>query len=151
MKTWELALEEFLRPWKLRPEVVGAILCGSRVHGTDDKFSDVDVHIVLRDSMKWRERGNKKIRGVMIEYFANPARLYAKYAANERGGNGGGITRMLGHGRILFDKTGAVAKIIRWARRAMGRSFPRPGRLERESGKYRMEDSLDALNSLRHH
>ena len=32
--TWEGAVEEFLKPWRKRPDVVGALVCGSYVTST---------------------------------------------------------------------------------------------------------------------
>jgi len=69
---WQLALEKFLKEWKEKDFVEGALLTGSYAIGMETKYSDVDVYIILSDSVEWRERGNKVIDGVLIEYFANP-------------------------------------------------------------------------------
>jgi predicted nucleotidyltransferase len=62
---WEHALDRFLLGWKVRAYVKGAVVCGSRVAGTATKFSDIDVHIVMDDRVRWRERGLKIVDGYL--------------------------------------------------------------------------------------
>lgn len=61
MQDWEKALHKFLVPWRKRKDALGCLVCGSFVTGNPSKHSDIDVHIVLSDSVTWRERGNKLI------------------------------------------------------------------------------------------
>lgn len=49
MQNWETALKKFLKSWKNKKEVVGALVCGSFVVGNPTKHSDIDLHIVLKD------------------------------------------------------------------------------------------------------
>ncbi|MGE8035840.1 nucleotidyltransferase domain-containing protein [Lysinibacillus sp. NPDC093692] len=55
MEEWRIALEEFLKDWKNRNDVVGALVCGSYVTGNPTNRSDIDVHIILSDDVDWRE------------------------------------------------------------------------------------------------
>src|SRR5678809_1533306 len=136
MERWEAALRKFLRPWKARRDVVGALVCGSRVHGTATRRSDVDVHIILKDTVRWRERGNKVVDGFLIEYFANPAWQHRKYEAEDAGDNTRINARMFASGKIIFDNDGSVARLQRAGRHAMRSRFKRPGRMAREAAKY---------------
>ena len=70
MKNWEKALYKFLEKYQDKPYFEGALLCGSYSTGNQNKFSDVDVHIVTSDSQNWRERGNKIVDG-RIFYKSN--------------------------------------------------------------------------------
>ena len=132
-EAWEHALSAFVREWRDRPGVDGAILGGSRAWGTADEFSDVDVWIVMANRVRWRERGLRRIGGYTIEYFANPARMYPKYFAQAFGENVRSNARVFAYGRVLWDRRGAVARLQRWAGRARRRSFARPNRLTVET------------------
>lgn len=145
---WQRALDLFLEDWRERPEVVGAVLFGSHVHGTANESSDVDVHIVLSNETPWRERGNRIVDGVLVEYFATPERVYR--ALHEAGlqRNWAGVARMFAHGQVLFDKTGAVARIRRWARRELSRRLRSSSRAEREMAMYTLWDGLEGARDL---
>jgi len=146
--SWEKALDRFLLGWKGRKYVKGAVVCGSRITGTATRFSDIDVHIVMDDKIKWRERGLKIVDGYLIEYLANPARMYRKYYAEGSTANSRSVARMFAQGRVIFDKDGTVARVVRWARHTIPKPFRRPDRMSLENAKYRMWDSLDGLQDL---
>ena len=101
---WQLALEKFLEEWKEKDFVEAALLTGSRAIGTDTLYSDVDIYIILSDSVDWRERGNKVIDGVLIEYFANPPRQIKHYFEKEFKENSKCTARIVAVGETLFDK-----------------------------------------------
>ena len=65
------ALKKFLENYISDSNVVGILLSGSHVHGDANKYADMDIHIVLKES-ETRERGNLLIENVEIEYFINP-------------------------------------------------------------------------------
>lgn len=142
------AVEEFLEGWKDRPEVVGALLTGSYAAGTETEHSDIDVHIVLSDKVKWRERGNKMVDGHLIEYFANPAAQHARYFEEDFQEGDNADARMFAIGRILFDKTGEVAKLVSAAKRQLKRKLGPPSKRWLEFSKYGMWDQLVNLRDL---
>ena len=72
MQDWEKALYKFLEKHKNKPYFEGALLCGSYATGNQNKFSDIDVHILLSNTQDWRERGIVSESGFLIEYFMNP-------------------------------------------------------------------------------
>jgi len=90
---------------KDKKEVVGAIVCGSYVTGHSTKHSDIDLHIILKKGTKRRERGNKIVDGILIEYFANPVSSLTQYFKNDFSANKKINSHMLASGKILFDKT----------------------------------------------
>ncbi len=142
------AVDEFLKDWLDRPEVVGAVLTGSYAAGTETAHSDVDVHILLADSVKWRERGNKRIHGHLIEYFANSAAEHRRYFRDDFRDGEHVDARMFAIGRILFDKTGAVSRLVAAARRQLKK---KPGPVSKrwlELSKYGMWDQLENLRDL---
>jgi hypothetical protein len=91
---------------------------------------------------------NPVLKCFLVEYFANPARMYRKYYAEGFTANRRSVARMFGSGRVLFDRDGTVARVVRWARRTIPKPFRRPDRMARENAKYRMWDSLDGLRDL---
>ncbi len=147
MKGWEAALDRFIRPWRARKYVLGALVTGSRAFGLADRFSDIDVHIAMSNGVKWRERGNRRIDGFIVEYFANPLRMYPKYYRDGSKGGSRSIARMFAYGRILFDKDGSMGRLQKWGRRMMRKPLPRAARYFAEPAKYRMWDVSDGLSS----
>lgn len=148
MEPWEEALSDFLIPWEAKPEVVGAIATGSYVVGTQSPFSDVDVHIVLDASVGWRERGNKLVDGLLIEYFANPPGQITKYMEADFEAGRRANARMFTTGKVVFDKTGIVEGLRAAAAEWMGRPFDRPSQAWCEQRKYALWDQLDTLCDL---
>jgi len=149
MEKWEQALEKFLRPWRSRPQVVGALVAGSYVAGTADDYSDVDVHIVLAANVRWRRKGLKTIDGVLIEYFANPIRQLKADMAEEHSNGERSTARMFATGKVVFDKSGAVRRFQKTCQKEMKRKFKKQDRVEIEIGKYNLWDGLDELKSLK--
>ncbi len=136
--------------WEGRPDVIGALVTGSFAAGTASEHSDIDIHIILSDKVNWRERGNKIVDGFLIEYFANPVRQILKYFDNDFRIGRHTDARMFVIGKIIFDKTGAVAKLRKRAHRDLKRPFAKPGKAWIETVKYELWDNLDNLEELHH-
>ena len=143
MTAWEAALAKWLQPWRRRPEVTGALVCGSYVTGNPSPRSDIDVHVLLKPATKWRERGNDVIDGFLIEYFANPPRTVRGYFRQNYADNDHMDATMFVTGRIVFDQAGAVAKLTREAEAWLKKPFRRPSRVDTASAGYRLWDALD--------
>jgi DNA modification methylase len=110
MEKWEIATEKFLKKWKNKKEVVGAVLCGSYITGNPSKHSDLDIQILLDKQIIWRERGNKYVDGFLIEYFANPLPQNLEYYQSDYQRRKKAHIHMFLTGKILFDKNGDVKK-----------------------------------------
>ena len=52
MENWKNVLEKFLKEYKEKDYVIGAILCGSYATGNNTDRSDIDVHIITKDMVK---------------------------------------------------------------------------------------------------
>jgi predicted nucleotidyltransferase len=144
-KAWEEALSEFMKRWKGRKEVVGAIVCGSYVTGNPSKHSDVDVQILLNENVKWRERGNEIIKGILIEYFANPLPQNFKYYEENYNSRDRNNIHMFLTGKVLFDKNGDVKMMVDKAREWDKKKFKGMNRVRRELAKYHIWDMKDNL------
>ena len=76
---WEEKLNKFLENWEYMNDTIGILVCGSYITGNPSTHSDLDVHIILNEKVNYRERGNKIVDGLLIEYFANPAKQIREY------------------------------------------------------------------------
>jgi predicted nucleotidyltransferase len=108
---WKLALEEFIKGYKDNPEVEAILLVGSYAVGNQNDKSDIDVYVILNDEAMWRERGNKLVKGYLIEYFINPVRLVREYILEDKRGHGGAMANMLMNGQVLLDRHGIVDEL----------------------------------------
>lgn len=144
MERWEVALDKFLAPWRKNKEVVGALVCGSFVMGNPTKHSDIDLHIVLSEKAKWRERGNEVVDGFLIEYFANPPRQIIEYFKEDyNNGKQMAITQFI-TGKIIFDD-GSIELLKKEAKKWHSKKFAKPSPVSNELNKYAIWDMLDNL------
>ncbi|USG99179.1 nucleotidyltransferase domain-containing protein [Thermococcus argininiproducens] len=146
---WQLALEKFLEEWKEKEFVEAALLTGSYAIGMETNYSDVDVYIILSDSVDWRERGNKVIDGVLIEYFVNPVKQIKHYFRKEFKENSRSTARIVAISRALFDKTGITEELKREALKYMEKPFEKPDAVWVEIAKYSLWDMLDSLKDAK--
>lgn len=147
-QSWEPALESFLRPWRRRRNVTGALVCGSYVTGDASAHSDVDVQILLADGTSWEERGNDVVDGYLFEYFANTAERKRAYFQEGMALNRPATATMFVTGRVIFDDDGGVARLRRDAARVLRRPYAALSRRQVERTKYADWDSLDNLEDL---
>ncbi|WP_246112263.1 nucleotidyltransferase domain-containing protein [Thermococcus aciditolerans] len=146
---WQFALEIFLEEWKEKDFVEAALLTGSRAINTQTEYSDVDVYIILSEDVDWRERGNKVINGVLIEYFANPPRQIRHYFKKEFRENSRCTARIVAVGKVLFDKTGIAEELKREALEHMEKPFQKPDKVWIEVAKYGLWDMLDSVKDAK--
>lgn len=145
MEEWRIALEEFLKDWKNRNDVVGALVCGSYITGNPTKRSDIDVHIILSDDVDWRERGNKLVNSFLIEYFANPPKQIRKYFQQDFENHRTMSIVQLMTGKILFDNTGILHELKIEAEHWLNNEYDELNKTIVEMKKYSLWDSLDNL------
>jgi len=148
MEKREIVLKKFIEKWETKQEVVGAIVCGSYITGNPSKHSDIDVHIILDSKTSWRERGNEIIDGILIEYFANPARMHQRYAKEDYQQRQKINAHMFSTGKVLFDRTGELAQIIQDSKKQLVREFSKPSNIENELSKYFIWDMCDNLEEV---
>lgn len=148
MEKWELALLEFMKDWEDEPYVTGALVCGSYITGNPSAHSDIDIHIILSKDTKWRERGNKIINGILIEYFANPFELHQQYENNDYNERKKINAHMFATGKILFDKTGEITELKSRGKETLKKEFNRSNPFENELMKYSIWDLRDNLEEL---
>jgi len=148
MKPWESALNKFLEKWKNKTYVEGAILTGSHVTNHQSKYSDLDIYIILSPKVKWRERGNERVEGYLMEYFANPPQQIKSYFKEDFKDRRNITATMFVTSRILFDKTGIVNKLRKEASRYVNKKFKKMDKVQIEISKYIVWDDLDNLKDI---
>lgn len=105
---WKLALDKFVKNYKKNENVEAILLVGSYAVGNNDKYSDIDVYIIINDQEKYRERGNVLIDNYLIEYFINPQKKLIEYMRLDKRGHGGPLANMLKNCKILYDKNDII-------------------------------------------
>lgn len=143
---WLQRLETFLADCSFNDDIDGVVACGSIVAGHGTPHSDLDVQIVLKDSVAYRERGNKVVDGLLIEYFANPPRQTELYFEEDLRRNKRITATMFATGEVILDKTGSVAQLRQKAQEYLRRPFSKGGK--NELAKYALWDDLDNLQGM---
>jgi len=108
MKNWKDKLDIFLAGFEHATDIVGVLVCGSYITGQPTPHSDLDVHIVLDNKVNYRERGNKIIDGLLIEYFANPYKQIVSYFNDDLHDKSLMCQTQFATGKIIIDKVGDV-------------------------------------------
>ena len=101
---WEKALNKFIAKYQNDKDVLAILLIGSYAVLNNNKYSDIDVYIILNDQAKYQERGNKLIDGYLIEYFINPYHKVIEYLQNDQKKHRCAMANMLLNCRIILDK-----------------------------------------------
>ncbi len=125
-------VEKFIRKMHYleNPKVIGAILYGSYQTKQNNSFSDVDIMVFFEEDTKQNIKGYQEIDGVEFEYYERTLSAYYKRIDKDYQKGEDTLLSALGHGRILWDYNGKVAKLQAYAREVF--SNPLPGLKENE-------------------
>ena len=142
---WKVRLDKFLEDWDYIEDTIGVLVCGSYITGNPSAHSDLDVHIILSDNVNYRERGNRIIDGLMIEYFANPPKQIIKYFEEDYNDINPMSQTQFITGRIVLDKTGVVKELKCKAKEMLETRYQEVDSNISELSKYAIWDMLDDL------
>jgi hypothetical protein len=145
MKAWEEAVTTFIDIWKPNNKVVAALVCGSYVTGKPSTRSDIDIHIILKDEVEWRERGNQYVNGFLIEYFINPPRQIRKYFEEDYNDNSTMSMVQFITGKVLFDDLGIINILKSEAMDWKNKGIKEVDDSLKEIKKYGLWDTMDNL------
>ena len=148
IKNWKNALQKFIQKWESKKEVIGALVCGSYITGNPSNHSDLDIEILLKSKTPWTESGNEIIDGFLIEYFARPYKKHCEEFEEDYKSRSKIEAHMFTTGKVLFDKTGELDKLIKIAKKYMVKKYTPQSKIEIKNIKYRLWDRCDNLEEV---
>ncbi|MEO1417958.1 MAG: hypothetical protein AAFW00_21930 [Bacteroidota bacterium] len=135
---FEKAARIFADRMKAHPEVIGVISSGTFMHDQVDPHSDIDVHVILEESVNQRERGNTWVEDVEIEYFMNPPQQVRAYFIKEV--KSPHTAHMLIHGRVEWKADPILDTLIAEAHEIMKNPPAFPNALSLKMMRYQLDD-----------
>lgn len=148
MEKWKIALSKFLEEYEEDEDIIGAILCGSYATGNNNKYSDIDVYLISKDTTSYQERGNKLVNGFLIEYFINPVWKIKKYLEEDYESRSNCMANMLCYGKPIFDLTGDLDNLITLATEYIDKEPLLLSEYEIQNNNYHIWDVMDELKIL---
>lgn len=141
---------EFLAQCAFADDIEAAFVTGSHVSDNADVFSDIDIYIVIKDA-DWRERGNARMRGKLVEYFANPMRQIKKYIDQAFVTGNMSIFGIIQMGIPLVDNNECLAELKAYAAAKLVQEATPPSTGETALAKYHLWDTMDELERCRNY
>ena len=113
MEKYQMAVSDFITKMNYleNNHVLGIIVYGSYVTGYNNKNSDIDMHIIKDNIDERLYRGVSNVDGFKIEYFEKPISDIYLSIENDFETNENAYLTIIGHGKILFDRTGDISKL----------------------------------------
>ncbi|RIW35026.1 hypothetical protein D3H55_08230 [Bacillus salacetis] len=148
MENWRAALERFMEEWPYPYALAGVLVCGSYITGNPSERSDIDVHMVLKEGVEWRERGNRIIDGYLIEYFSNSPAQIRSYFEEDHQERSTHAAVQFATGEVLMDREGTISLLKQEALGWLKKPFEKTGETGLEFMKYGLWDTLDNLEDL---
>lgn len=147
-KNIQTKLDKFLESFEHKKDVVAVLVCGSYITGHPNSHSDLDVHLILDERCDYRERGNRIVDGLLIEYFSNTKRQLLKYFEDDFKTIRPMSQTQFATGEIIFDKTGEARQLKDIAIKQLDEGFEKVDNTPFPLALYGVWDSLDDLQGL---
>jgi hypothetical protein len=141
-------VKKYLTEWKDKKEYLGALITGSRAAGIADNYSDADILIVLSDGTDYKERGNKIVDDIVVEYIACPESYWYSLFEDDVKNNQRMWIAMWRIGKIVEDTSGVIAKLKEEALTKFKTPIEKLSGEKLEMTKYQLWDGLENLKSL---
>lgn len=146
---WRRIVGDFLdKEWRNREWYAWAIICWSYVTGNPSIHSDIDLHIILNEKCDWRERWNRVIDGLMIEYFANPPQQHKQYFEDDHKKRRKLNAHMFVTWEVVEDSLWLIEILVGRAETWMIKPFEKTHGLLLEIQQYALRDELDNLKEM---
>jgi len=146
MQNWEKSARKFIDECSFKNDIEVAFLTGSYAKGLSDEFSDVDLFIVLKEDVDYRERGNKLVGGFLIEYFANPFRQIKKYIEDEAVYARSSDINMILGGIVIYGNEVKAQEIAAYCKEKLTEAPRKMSEFAVKNALYHLWDSFDELN-----
>jgi len=150
MEKWEIAARSFIDSCDFKNDIAAVFLSGSYAFGNANAFSDIDLFIILDDAVDYRERGNKRVNGFIIEYFANPMRQIKKYIESDIANIRLCDINMIIGGIVIYDKNNAADKARAYCKQILEKEFTEMNAFNIQTGLYAHWDYFDELRRALH-
>lgn len=145
MEKWEITARKFVKQCEFYSDIEAVFLTGSYAAGNADKYSDIDLYIVLNDSATWRARGNKRVDGFSIEFFANPVRQIKKYIDSSYNDVRILEINMILNGIVILNQNATAENLREYCLGKIINNFPQLGEFSVKMGQYYIWDNFDEL------
>ncbi len=140
---FKIAIEKFIDSVRNADDIIGILITGSYVRLEIDENSDVDIHLVLEPNCNYRERGNRWVGGVEIEYFKNPPQQIRSYFEQEI--DSPHTASMFADARVEYKSSVVIDELIEEAKQIISHLPPKPNDLTKELSKYFLDDLFKDL------
>lgn len=148
IEKWKKALSTFLEKYEDNEDVIGALLTGSYASGNQNKNSDIDVCIILKDSVDFQERGDKLVNGYLIEYFMNPSWKIKEYFDKNYDNGMCTMANMFCYGKVIFDTEGKVKELQDLATKYIDKELKPLKEQELLNNNYHIWDYYNELKTM---
>ena len=145
MEKWEIAARKFVEQCEVYNDMEAVFLTGSYAAGNADKYSDIDLYIVLSDHATWRVRGNKRVDGFSVEYFANPAKQIKKYIDSSYNDVRILEINMILNGIVILNRNATAESLREYCLEKDMNNFQTLGEFSIKMGQYYIWDNFDEL------
>lgn len=113
--TIQKIIKKITDEYKQDKNVLGIVLFGSAARNKFDKYSDVDIYILLKKKGKF-SRKNIESNGVRVDMILDTMKEAKNYLKEDKNNVRRNTSHMLAHGKILFQRTQDLGKIQRSAK-----------------------------------
>ncbi|MBR9705879.1 hypothetical protein GOV14_02475 [Candidatus Pacearchaeota archaeon] len=142
------AVEIFVNTWKKKKGVEVIFLAGSYAVKNEGKFSDIDMHVLVKNKNFKSVKGLTKINGYVVEYFVSAFDSALSFLGSTFNDNNSSSVRGTLFMKVLYDKNDK-AKILRHrAEQLIKKKFPKLLEKEKESLKYDLWNLHYSLKNL---
>jgi predicted nucleotidyltransferase len=145
MENIKTIARKFIEQCDFASDIDAVFLTGSHAVGNADEHSDIDLWIVLNDSVTWRERGTKRIDGFLVEYFANPMGQIKRNIDFSFNNVAMTEINMILSGIVMINKNDAVEKLRNYCLQKDLTNFPALEESQVKLGLLRLWDNFDEL------
>ncbi len=145
MNDWKPSILQFLDEFRKENKIIGVLACGSYITGQPSKRSDIDLHLILPDTVDYRERGDIYRNGFLIEYFANPPKQILNYFSDDHKNNRAMAITQFITGDIIFEENNVITDLKQKAKEYLNTPFLQEDLSKKEISKYAIWDTLDNL------
>ena len=150
MEEYQVAITKFIDKMNYlgNEHVLGIVVYGSYTTGYNHKSSDIDMHIITDDSENKLYRGVSTVNGFKIEYFEKPISDIYISVDNDFLTNENPYLTIIGYGKIIFDRDGAIKKLQEYTIEKYDNPIPPLSGEDAKEMAYIIDNRISKLKSM---